>query len=79
MTRSVKDVLGPQVVNTTMEATIQVVPTEDEFIKLRSEWDRILHKDPYGTVFQSWEWAFWSWSFRSWLTVGGGLHGVISL
>jgi len=55
--------MAPQV-NTTVEVTIQVVSTEEEFVKLRPEWDRILHRDPHGTVFQSWEWAFWNWSFR---------------
>jgi CelD/BcsL family acetyltransferase involved in cellulose biosynthesis len=47
-----------------VELSIQVVSTEEELVKLRPEWDRILHGDSHSTVFQSWEWAFWNWSFR---------------
>lgn len=57
--------MGFQHLSRTAGVTVQVVSDENELVRLRPEWQRILLADQHATVYQSWEWAFGNWSFRS--------------
>lgn len=43
---------------------LQEVPLA-EFSKMRDEWDSLVVQDPYGTVFDTWEWLYSFWLIRA--------------